>query len=79
MSTIITPTTQGPKRLTAIDEVNGNLTYIGFAKLGSGTDEAKWQIFRINKTGSVTLIQYADGDVRFNNIWDNRASLSYTN
>ena len=79
MAEIIQTTTQSPKRVTAIDEASGNLTYIGFAKLGSATSSAVWQIFRVQKTGSTTLIQYADGDTRYNNIWDDRASLTYTN
>lgn len=79
MASIVTTTTQSPRRITAIDEVNGNLTYIGFAKLGIATSDAGWQILRINKTGAVTLIQYADGDTRYNNVWDDRASLNYIN
>lgn len=67
------------KRVTAIDEVNANLTYIGFAKLGTATSDGFWQIFRIQKIGSQTLIQYADGNTRYDNVWDNRASLTYTN
>lgn len=79
MASIITTTNTSPTRLTAIDEASGNLTYIGFAKLGTATSTAAWQILRIQKTGSTTLIQYADGDTRYNNVWDDRASLTYTN
>lgn len=79
MASIITTTNTSPTRVTAIDEASGNLTYLGFAKLGVATSEAKWQILRIQKTGAVTLIQYADGDTRYNNIWDDRASLTYSN
>lgn len=79
MASIVTTTTSSPTRLTAIDEASGNLTYLGFAKLGSATSDPVWQILRIQKTGSTTLIQYADGDTRYNNIWDDRASLTYTN
>lgn len=79
MAATITTTSTGQRRVTAIDEVNANLTYIGFAKLGSLTSAAVWQIFRIQKTGGVTLIQYADGDTRYNNIWDDRGSLTYSN
>lgn len=70
--------TTGASRITAIDEANGNLTYIGFAKIGSTTDEAVWQIFRVQKTGSTTLIQYADGDENYDNVFDDRDSLSYS-
>lgn len=76
---VITTTSQSPRRVIAIDEVNGNLTYLGFAKIGTATSTAGWQVLRIQKTGSVTLIQYADGSPRFNQIWDDRASLVYSN
>lgn len=70
--------TTGANRITAIDEVNTNLTYIGFAKIGSATSAAVWQIFRVQKTGSTTLIQYADGNENYDNVFDDRASLSYS-
>ncbi len=79
MAQLITPTTTSPTRLTAIDEANSSVTYIGFAKLGSLASAGVWQIFRIQKTGTVTLIQYADGNTRYDNVWDDRASLTYTN
>lgn len=79
MAQIVTTTNTTPRRITAIDEVDASTTYLGFAKIGTATSTAAWQILRIQKTGTVTLIQYADGDTRFNNIWDNRASLSYSN
>ncbi len=79
MAQLVTTTTSSPKRVTAIDEVDASTTYLGFAKLGVATSEAKWQVLRIQKTGTVTLIQYADGDTRFNNVWDDRASLTYSN
>lgn len=76
---VITTTSQAPRRVIAVDEANGNLTYLGFAKIGTATSTAGWQILRIQKTGSVTLIQYANGSPRFNQIWDDRASLVYSN
>jgi hypothetical protein len=63
---------------TAIDEVNKNLSYFGFAAIGSSQSAAVWKISRLQKTGTVTLLQYADGDELFDNIWNNRASLSYS-
>ena len=76
---IITATSQSPKRVIIIDEVSSNLTYIGFGKFGSNEANAVWQILRIQKTGTVSQFQYADGDMRYNNIWNDRASLTYTN
>jgi hypothetical protein len=62
----------------AIDEVNKNLSYIGKSVIGSSQASAVWQISRLQTTGNVTLLQYADGDDSFNNIWNNRASLTYS-
>lgn len=54
-----------------------NTTYIGSAPPGTATSSASWQIFKID-TSSGTSITWADGDSNYNNVWDNRASLSYS-
>lgn len=63
---------------TAIDEVSADLSYFGFAAIGADHATAVWKIKRLQTTGTVTLLQYADGDESFDNIWNNRASLSYS-
>ncbi len=50
--------------------------YVGKAAMGSATSSAVWQIQRI--TQADTTVIWADGDAAFNNVWDNRASLSYS-
>lgn len=66
---------------TLLDETTTtNVTYIGKAVLtGSSiaTSSAAWQISKFDESGSVSTLKYADGDELFNNIWDNRASLTY--
>lgn len=64
--------------ITYIDEVNSNLLYLGIAKIGAATDEAKWQIRKVEKNSTVTSILWADGDRRYDNVWDDRAGLSYS-
>lgn len=64
--------------ISEIDEPSATTTYIGKAKAGTMTSDASWQIQRIYVLGSVTSIRYADGNLKFDNIWDNRASLSYS-
>jgi hypothetical protein len=82
MAQLITNST--PIRQLIIDEVNASLIYIGKAMLGATTDSAEWQIFKIEVTTNgtsgekVTTFQYADGDDSFNNIWDDRKSLTYS-
>lgn len=59
------------------DSVNPQLVYVGrttgvVTDTGAGT----WQIYRLNLTNFEQL--YADGDKAFDNIWDNRESLTYS-
>jgi len=56
----------------------GSYTYVGTATVGSATSAGVWQIRRITNTGAGFNIQYADGDTDYDNIWDNRGSLSYS-
>lgn len=58
---------------------DGQPEYIGWADPGVATSEAKWQIrkFTYDANGFVTAIQYAGGAPRFDQIYDNLASLSY--
>jgi YD repeat-containing protein len=59
---------------------NGKLIYQGLAKPGSSKSAAVWQIrkFTYDADQNLTDIQWADGDLEFNNIWDDRATLSYS-
>lgn len=50
--------------------------YVGKAAIGTATSAASWQICRI--TQADTTVVWADGDASFNNVWDDRASLSYS-
>lgn len=61
-----------------IDQASATVTYIGQAAPGAATSAASWRIQRMSVSGTVTTMEYADGDLSFNNIWDNRASLSYS-
>lgn len=66
---------------TMIDEaqtVPTNIVYIGRAPLGSATSDPVWQIFKVERSGTVTSIQYADGELDFTKTWDNRASYSFS-
>lgn len=54
----------------------GTAIYIGWATPGVPTSAAKWKIRKLtyDLNNQVTAIQYANGDVGFNQIWDNRAN-----
>ena len=61
-----------------VDEPDANTTYQGWAVGSTATSAANWMIRRVSKSGSITSILWADGDQLYNNIWDDRASLSYS-
>lgn len=61
-----------------IDEVSSDVTYLGYHKPGASTAaSAHWLIVKIEKVGNVTTKKYADGDLEYNNVWDNRTILTY--
>lgn len=51
-------------------------TYFCEAPIGIGTDQAGWRIAEWNPTNGTFM--YADGDAAYDNIADNRASLTYS-
>jgi hypothetical protein len=55
------------------------VVYIGWATPGASTANPVWKIrkFTYDANNNVTAIQYANADVGFTQIWDNRASLTY--
>lgn len=59
------------------DEASSTVFYIGEAPVGSPTSRAIWRIKRMTLTGNNFDIDWADGNDDFDNIWDNRASLTY--
>ena len=63
---------------TAIDEASSTITYVGEAACGTPVSAAAWRIKRITQSGSVMLIEWANGSSNFNQIWNNRAALTYT-
>jgi hypothetical protein len=74
MSKLATPT----RKSLRIDEVSASVTYIGEAAFGSSEASAVWRIFKLSVSGTVTSMTWADGNDEFDNIWNNRASLSYS-
>ena len=72
---------QGDKAVRTDEQVAGT-TYVGKASSGSATSIAGWQISRIVVVSggppNTTTITWADGDTLYDNIWDNRTTLSYS-
>ena len=55
----------------------GDTLYLGFAQIGTATDEEGWQIKRITKSGAVTAIEFAEKTDEFIHIWDDREAYTY--
>jgi hypothetical protein len=62
---------------TRLDEVSTTVTYVGEAAIKAVEGSACWRIKKLETTGTVLKILWADGDDYFDNVWTNRASLSY--
>jgi hypothetical protein len=60
---------------TRLDEVSTTVNYIGSAPVGTSTASAGWLIKRLTVSGTQTIIQFASAS--YNQVWDNRASLTY--
>lgn len=52
-------------------------TVVSATTAGIATSGAVWRIKKIDESTGVTTIKWADGDTLFNNIWNNRVSLTY--
>ena len=60
------------------EEVSNVLQYRGWADPGTLTSEPKWQIRRFQINSGLATWEWADGNDEGDNIWDDRASLSYS-
>ena len=63
-----------------VDFEGDTLIYKGHAEVGSNTASSVWRIQKIVFVGTDgdVEITWANGNALFNNIWDNRYSLTYT-
>lgn len=63
-------------------DISGNMIYVGYTDVGNCALIANpvWSIIKYSYDGSNNLIskEYAGGDLLFDNVWDNRVSLSYS-
>ena len=75
---IITSIQASPTKSIKIDEVDSATTYLGASSPGASSADAVWQVRRILVTGTVTEFEFADGDADYDNVWDDRATLSYS-
>lgn len=66
-------------QIMRIDESNPLVTYVGYANMGSLPGDAAWQIQRTRRfvTNDIVVVEWADGNQLFDNIWDQRHELNY--
>jgi hypothetical protein len=67
----------GTQYIVNIDEASATITYVGEALPGLTNSQSVWRIKRID-TSSGLVIKWAGGQASFVNIWDDRASYSYS-
>lgn len=83
VASVVTAGVQGPPGGEDVpyarrtDIVSASISYRGEAPPGSSTADSVWRIRRITISGDTSLEEWADGDARFDNAWDDRASLTY--
>ena len=63
-----------------IEYQNNNPVYIGYAEPGTGEDEAKWQIRKLeyDDYGNLVAVKFAEGTIGFDKVWNNRTSYTYS-
>jgi hypothetical protein len=77
----VDPDTGEPVKIAGavrLDDAGSGVTYVGNAAAGSLTSAAVWQIKKIVELNGDITITWADANAQFDNIWDNRASLTYS-
>lgn len=66
-------------QIMRIDESNPLVTYVGYAAAGSQPNQAVWSIQRTTRfaANDIVIVEWADGNELFDNIWDQRLELNY--
>ena len=61
-----------------VDTTDGSVIYQAWAKRTSLTSEAVWRIKRTTINGSLITDEWAEGQLGYVHIYDDRASLNYS-
>ncbi|MDB4301939.1 hypothetical protein N9924_00080 [bacterium] len=67
-----------PSRIDIIGTSPNTTTYIGYALAGAIDGQPVWKISRVVETATSTIVLWADGNENMDNVWANRAALSYS-
>lgn len=60
-----------------VDDASPTITYVGEASINSSESSAVWRIKKLETIGTVFKVTWANGSQAFNNVWDDRLSLTY--
>lgn len=66
-----------PVLTTRVDDVGGDVLYVGEALPGSSEASELWRIKKISGASDIT-ITWAEGNASFNKAWQQRLSYSYS-
>lgn len=61
-----------------IDEVSSTEIYIGEAAVKVAESSSAWRIRKFSTVGTVTKMLWADGNELYDNVWTDRATLTYS-
>ena len=67
-----------PEAIRTDESSTTNTTYVGYATIGTANSAASWKVFRMFDDKGDLTITYADGDSNYDNIWDDRVTLTYS-
>jgi len=59
-----------------LDQVTSTLFYVGEATFAASTSSPLWRIRKVDTSTGVDM-RWADGNPNCDNVWDDRASLTY--
>ena len=62
---------------TLVEEISGT-TYVGYSTDGV-VSNTTWAIYKVIETATLTTIQMPLTGLKFNQVWNNRASITFTN
>ncbi len=58
---------------------SGRMQYYGESIAGSATSDSVWRISKRDYSGNkLSSLKWADGDIKFDNEWDERENLDYS-
>ena len=70
--------TDDPQLTMMLDNTGSPVMYIGQAVPGTATSASTWRIKKVDLTTPNVVITWANGISTFQNVWDNRASYTYS-